>query len=225
MRHSPNTVLTIQCTPRGLFGCLLSLNNQHITIHRYGAVVLQHLELEQLVLFNPTRISSYINHWYRIVGKQVPLLMSLSGPSLIEQLVPLPITHPTIDQFPISHSPDWHWEFIYLYSIDTMHYFYLTGIRRSILFQYQLLALHNQFPLQTITSHAMALLALYRYKSGSTYRASQLAEHLTRVRSIERLFAHDDLERIATLPSGITISKEETLPLLIACGLLMGESR
>ena len=225
MRHSPNTVLTIQCTPRALFGCLLSSTNQRITIHRFNAIPLHHLELEQLVLFNPTRISRFINHWYRIASKKVPLLMSLSGPALIEQLVPLPITHPTIDQFPINHSPDWHWEFVYLYSIDTMHYFYLTGIRRSILFQYQLLALHNQFPLQTLTSNAMALLALYRHKSGSAYRASQLAEHLTRVRSIERLFAYDDLERIATTPSGITISKEDTLPLLIACGLLMGESR
>lgn len=223
MRRSDNIILTIQCTPRAIFGCLLSRNSQRIIIHRYGAMPLEHLELEQLILFNPTTIGNYISSWYRGIDKEIPLLMSLSGPSIIEKLVPLPVTHPTIDQFAIPHGPDWHWDFIYLYSIDTMHYFYLTGIRRSILFQYQLLALHHQFPIKTVTSNAMALLSLYKHKTGSSYRASQLAEHLTRARSIERLFMQDDLERIAALPSGTVIAKEDTLPLLIACGLLVGE--
>lgn len=224
MRHTTNSILALSGSPGQLVGTLLAPGGAgRIIVQRLQRVPLTHCELEGLVLFNPTTIAQQIMHWYRITNKDTPLLLALSGPAIVEKLIPLPTTHPTIDQLPIQHAPDWHWQWRYLYSIDDMHYFYLAGIRRSILFQYQLMALTHQLPLRVIMPGTMALLSLYRHKSGASYRASQLAEHLNRAGRIERLFTTDDLERLAQLPAGVTIDPQDTVPLLIACGLLTGE--
>lgn len=225
MRHTnSNTVFALLFSPHSLIGCFISFaqHGKQLTLHRYERAALDHLELEQGTLFNPTRILSKINSWYPQRMHSIPVVCSIAAPTISEQIIPLPDAHPRLDQFPLSHGPNISWNYTYLYSQDSYHYFYVTGIPRALLFQYQLLSIVGQLPIQTITTQGMALLSLYKYFAGNSYRSSQLAQRMAQSKTIEHLFLKDDLERILSMPNTLTLEHKEIIPLLTACGLVAG---
>ncbi len=213
-------------TPRTITGCWLSSSpgSTSFKVHSYHKKTIDHLELEHLYIFNPTRIAALITSWYHAAKQTMPIACTLVGPSVQEQIIPLATAHPTDDQLPIILAPHLQWEYTYLYSYDMAHYFYLCGITKPLLFQYQLLGITTQLPFRTITAQGLALLTAYRFIFGAAFRPAQLATALTKCdTNIEQLFTRDDLERLCILPSPIDYTQTDAIPLLASCGLFAHE--
>lgn len=211
-------------TPRTITGCWLSLSSTStpFKVHTYHSKVIDHLELEYLYVFNPTRIGPMLARWYHATKQTMPVICALVGPSIQEHIMPLTAINPTHDQLPINHAPHLHWEYTYLYSYDNAHYFYFCGITKPLLFQYQLLGITSQLPIHSITTQGLALLMAYRFIFRTAFRPAQLAIALAQCNtSIEQLFSRDDLGRLCTLPS--SMNNADIIPLLAACGLFAGE--
>ncbi len=215
----------ITINPRTITCSYLSQSNQThtISLKSYNTLKFDNLELENLIIFNPTTLSRYIANTYQpYAHKNTPVLLALNGPSLYTKILSTPNAHPTLEQFPISHAPHWLWEYSYLYSHNHRHYFYVCGMQRTLLLQYQLLSITTHLPMHTITTEYMALLQIYRYMFGSAFRHSQLGEALLEQNNtIEQLFTADDLHRLLSIPSDQTIQDTDHIPLLTACGLLV----
>ena len=213
-------------TPRTITGCWLSSSpgTTSFKVHSYHKKTIDHLELEHLYIFNPTRIAPLLTSWYHATKQTMPIACALVGPSVQEQIIPLTTAHPTPDQLPIIIAPHLQWEYTYLYSYDMAHYFYLCGITKPLLFQYQLLGITTQLPFTTITTQGLALLTAYRFIFGTAFRPAQLAMALTKCdTSIEQLFSRDDLERLCILSPHIDATERDAIPLLTSCGLFANE--
>ena len=199
-------------------------NRPHLCAYQKNR--LEHLEFENLILFNPTRIAKLITTFVSShQSSHTKTHIILNGPSLSEQFISLPLAHPTINQFPISYEPKWHWEYQYLYPYDHNYYFYVCGIQKQLLLQYQLLALHIDLNLQSLTSERIGLLKIYRFLFGSAFRRAHLGTDLmAHNNKIEQLFTKDDLSRTLSIANDIVIEEHDMIPLLAACGLIVGSS-
>ncbi len=212
-------------TPRTITGCWLSSSPATFSfkVESYHTQTIDHLELEHGYIFNPTRLIPLLTSWYTATKKSMPIACALVGPSIQEKIIPLPTAHPTPDQLPIIHAPHLQWEYTYLYSYDAAHYFYLCCLKKTLLFQYQLLGIRAQLPLHTITTQGIALLTAYRFIFGAAFRPAQLAMSLTKCNRLEQLFSRDDLDRLCTITSPLSITTVDTIPLLVSCGLFANE--
>jgi hypothetical protein len=218
----PRNLFTYVFTPHTITGCWLSSSSTTapLQLHSLYRTTITQLELEHLLVFNPTRIAALISSWYQATDHQMPIVCALSGPLVDEQIIPLPTAHPTSNQLPITHTPHLQWRYTYLYSYDVAHYFYICGITTPLLFQYQLLGITAQLPLQSITSCGIALLRAYRLLFGTAFRPAQLAiAFMQRKHHIEQLFSRDDLARLLHIPSSISIIPSDVIPLITCCGL------
>ncbi len=108
-----------------------------------------------------------------------------------------------MEDFVIPERNHMRWDYRFAYPADNgLWVFYVTGMPRSLLLQYQLLAITTPLNLLAITSERMALLALYEYQHGNAFRRSQLAIDMLRHHNmIEYLFDGDTLSRILYVPS------------------------
>ncbi len=207
-------------SPRLLLGFQLYQAEHQIGVSALYEMHLQHLELEHLTLFNPSRIGATLQEWYNREARSQPFFCALTGPLLQEHMYGSHSTHPSFEQFPITHSPSWHWDSTHIFSRDHTHYFFLIGLPKPILFQFQLLALSYKLPISLITGERLALLNCYRRMFGSAYRTAQLSQSLQEnADSIEKLFHKDDLRRIFFIPQHIVLKEYMLLPLLAAGGL------
>ncbi len=221
-RQGAHEAFSVIFSPRAITGVFLTQNqsNGSLQLKSLHHKRLSNLELERLTLFNPTTIGSLINQWYTANTQTALLSFALHGPTLEEHMLLLHTAHPTTAQFPISHAPEMHWKHTYLYSFDHRHCFYLCGIPKPLLFQYQLMAITHELPLELLTTERMALAHCYRAMNGTAYRPAQLA-HAMQMHGnrIERLFFKEDLSRLLFIPSHITVDDDARLALLTACGL------
>ncbi|EKD48844.1 MAG: hypothetical protein ACD_64C00105G0003 [uncultured bacterium] len=221
-RLNSHEAYTILFSPRSLTGALLKHNPATGMFHLRSLqhAQLHNLELERLTLFNPTAIGSIITQWYAACDQATPLLFALHGPAIEEHMLLLHTAHPNDSHFPISHAPHLSWKHTYLYSLDHRHCFYLCGMPKPLLFQYQLMAIEHNLPLTLLTTERMALAHCYRAMNGAAYRPAQLAHALQMQHNrIERLFFKEDLSRMLIIPSHIKVDDSIRLPLLAACGL------
>lgn len=217
---TPNT-LAITFAPHAMTCSLFAAINERPLLKAYESIPLINLELEHGLLFNPSRIQTLIQKFVmRHNAQAMPVSYSLSRPLVHEEFVTLPTKNPSLNQFPIAHSPFWHWDSQYLYETDQGHMFYICGIPKMGLLQYQLLAINQAMDIQHITSERHALLHAYKAMRGDAFRTTQLANHLTaRNNTIENLFSHDDLMRMLFVPSSVHVTPADTLALLTSCGL------
>ena len=94
--------------------------------------------------------------------------------------------------------------------------FYLAGIKRELLAQYQLLALRNNLNLITVTSSTMALLKLYKHNQGSQFRHSQLGIDLaTHNHRVEHILDELVLNRYVTADPSLSITMQDEAPFLL----------
>lgn len=216
--------LTLLCSPRYLIACHISPHNTRLQLHSFTKIPLEHLEFEKLIVFNPTRIALLIENLIKSLNlAHLPLFVGLYGPTIKNSFANLPTAHPTIQQLPISHTPHWQWEYAYLYPHDHSYYFYICGIPRELIFQCQLLALKYNWKLNYLTSERMALLQLYKYLFGHAFRPTQLGIHMQQKNNnVDALFSRDDLSRIITIPSHISVNEYDIGNLLTSCGLFIG---
>lgn len=221
MKGITHNHLAIIISPRQLLGACIQKNpsNSAFTLNALHEKKIENLELERLTIFNPEIIGTTITSWLQQTPSTA-VSFALFGPSLQEHIFSTHTPDPSLDQFPLPHNPSWHWEKSYLFSRDHQHYFYLCGIKKYLLFQYQLLAIRMKIPLAIITSESIALLHCFRSLFGSIYRPNHLAEAMALHHDrIEQLFFYEDFRRAIHSSNSIEIQEEQRLPLLAACGL------
>jgi len=197
-----------------------------LVLRAYQHYPLTNLELENLIPFNPTVIKKCIISFLREHGLQNAFvtfcLCNDSG--VMEKFVAMPISTPHRSDFGIAQSSNMLWEYRYLYPNDHGQYvFYVYSIPRSLILQYQLLAVAAQCNLITITTQTMALLDAYKTIFGVAFRRSQLAVDMMRYdNNVEQLISVDALRRMMSIPAGIN-TIDERLPIAAACGLMCVE--
>ena len=222
-----HSTFVITITPRTITYSHLSrsTNEPIIQLQSHNTEIFDTLELEKLIVFNPTIITNQIQNQYRAVANQsIPVLIALNGPSLFAKIISSSKAHPSLDQLNLPHTPHMQWAHRYLYSHDHRHYFYVCGLPQQILLQFQLVSITAQLPLRLISTEHMALLHLYRYLSGAAFRHSELGAALAkRNNNIEQLFSPDDLTRVLSIPTSQAAANENPIPLLTARGLFISE--
>jgi hypothetical protein len=174
---------------------------------------LPHLELEKLILFNPTRMAKLITHFLsRHKKRNAFIAFSLQGTSLIEHFITLPTSHPKATDFGITQSSNALWGYRFMYhNHDGQAVFYVYKIPRLLLLQYKLLAITTKTNLIMVTTHTMSYFNAYKAIFGSSFRQSQFGLDMIRHNNnIEDLISSDILKRMITPPLNISLSDERT---------------
>jgi hypothetical protein len=144
----------------------------------------------------------------------------------VESLVNLPVSSPNSTDFPFPKLQSLLWDYRYLYPSDNARFtFYVCGVPRQLLFQYQLLAVQYALNLVAITTERMALFHLYRHIKGPAFRVGQLAQDMKgHGNQLNTFFSQDMLRRVVFTSNGAGDYVCSTQELSVAIGLsLMGE--
>lgn len=226
-----NQLVTITFQPQ-VMTCSLITPSQHSTplaLQAYKKITFQELELENLIVFNATKIRQHIVDFLDTCNaRNAFVACSLRGPKLFERFVPMAKANPSMEDFALPEGNHMLWDYRFAYPADNgLWVFYVTGMPRSLLLQYQLLAISTQCNLLTITSERMALLKLYEYQHGNAFRRSQLAVDMVRHHNmIEYLFDSDALSRLVYIPSTLAHHRvHDAHHLLSACGLFVSNAK
>ena len=222
--------IIIHFSPHHITCSWFEQDNNKATLKAYKSFPLEHLELERLVIFNPSHISTIIQSFldeHRL--QNTCALFCLSGPSLKEQVVTCetatfcPKKMANTTDFKL---PEWEgiiWDHSYLYpSHDGKYVFYIAGITRELLFQYQLLAMQNHLNLTAISPETMGLLNLYKIHKGAQFRHSQLGIELSRHNNdITKMFNEKTLHDVANFGASKVITENHKPALLASLGLFL----
>lgn len=204
-----------------------STSSSPLVLMAYQRFDLTHLELEKLILFNPTALKKYIDLFLLAHNAHHAFVAcALRGPSLFEQFVTLPHAHAKRDHFTQTELNSLVWDFQYLYFIDGgLHTYYVAGFAHQLILQYQLLAIRASLNMIALTTQQMGLLHLYKFQRGHSFRSSQLAIDMLQHHNItDYLCTLDTLNRILHIPGHLKIDQHKELRyLLAACGLYIGK--
>ena len=196
-----------------------------LTLRAYKRFPLINLELEKLILFNPTVIKEHICSFleeHNLTDAFIAFI--LHGPTIVEQFVAMPTSTPHYVDFGIANNArSVLWEYRYLYPNDHGQFvFYVYTAPRSLILQYQLLAVAARCNLITMTTRTMMLLSAYKNIFGAVFRRSQLAVDMTRCNNnIEDIITIDTLNRMVNFAGLCTAS--ERLYCAAALGLFCSE--
>jgi hypothetical protein len=220
-------IVTIGCTPTTLACAWIIQKKQAPCLMAYQTTPLPHLQLHNAQPFNPTMIGNHIVQFlqrYKLTHAFVSLW--LDGPAIKQYLVTCSHAHPTTQELGIVDADSNVWEHFYLYpTADGRFVFYVVGISKKIIFQYQLLAISHRINLITLTSYQMTLLHLYRFIQGDTFRHTKLSYDIKdKNNQLDLLFTQETISRTLTIDPSVTISMaDEFLLLLGMVGLFIME--
>lgn len=223
-----DNVVTITFYPQQLCCSWIKQSGKRapLSLQAYKRYPLDNLELEQLTVFNPTHIKQCITEFLQSnTIRHAFVAFGLSGPGMKETIATVSSASPQPDDFNL-RTTDLLWDFCYLYPKDHGQFaFYVYGIPRHVLFQYQLLAIATPLNLTKITPVRAALFHAYTFLYGNAFRQAQFAHDMQRVHNrIEYLFTPEKIRRIIEVPS--MIDKEKELGYILeACGLFISERR
>lgn len=129
--------------------------------------------------------------------------LGISGSAIVEAIVELPTLSPKTTDFKFPKLKKMIWDFRYLYPKDNgMFVYYICGVSREALFQYQLLAINLSLNLITITTERMALFALYHHLHAQTFRHTKLAQDLIiNNNELDTFFTPETIKRLSFIPS------------------------
>lgn len=223
-------IVTISLTPKQLSCSWIvpGSSKKPFVLKAYKTTPFDHFEYEQAILFSPTRIGKQINSFLSHHNlKDAFMYACVSGPHIVESLVDVPLSSPKPSDFPFPKLQTLVWDYRYLYPKDNARSaFYLCGIPRHMLFQYNLLAQTHHLNIRALTTQRMALFHLYTHIKGSTFRATQLAQDMqAHNNQLDTFFSVDMLRRILSISKGVSIDYgHETHELATMIGLsIMGD--
>lgn len=195
-----------------------------LVLRAYQRYTLHNSELYNLIPFNPTTIKKYILSFLQQYDlKNAFILFCLDGPGMLERFVSMPISTAHRTDFDIPHTSSIQWEYRYIYPNHGQYVFYVYALPRSLILQYELLAMSMRCNMVMMTTKTAALLAAYKNIFGIAFRASQLAIDMTRYdNNVEDLISVDALRRMITIDSSIDI-KNEKIFIASAYGLFCEE--
>lgn len=209
-------LITISFSPNNLVLSWIqknTTNNAPLQFTAYERHELHNLELEKLILFNPTRIGQLIKDFLSRHNKHNAFIaFSLRGESLTEKFITLPTSHPKTTDFGITQSSNFLWGYRFMYhNHDGQAVFYLYKIPRSLLLQYKLLAIAMNINLIMISTHHMTYFNAYKNIFGLSFRQTQFGlDMMGNNNKIENLLSADILQRMITPLPNILVSDERT---------------
>jgi hypothetical protein len=199
--------------------------NDRPLLRAYKRFSLNNFELEKLIIFNPTLIKEYICSF--LVEHNLSdafIAFILHGPLITEQFVAMPTSTPHYTDFGSAQTTrNVLWEYRYLYPNDHGQFvFYVYSVPRSLVLQYELLAIAARCNLITMTTRTMMLLSAYKNIFGVAFRRSQLGLDMMRCNNnIADLITIDTLNRMVNF-AGFCNSSER-LYCAAASGLFYSE--
>jgi len=226
-----NTFVTISFHPHRISCCLFKQAATHhpIELKDYQTHKLDGCELEHLIIFNPSHIGKFIADFLKKNNLQTAFaLFCLRGPCVTEQMVTLETAVPQPDQINLPQYNHLIWDYVYLYPTKNDRYmFYVAGIKREQLFQYQLLALKNNLNLVAISPSTTAFLGLYKHSKADQFRQSQLGLELEQHNHrVEQLLDESLIDQMVTIDPSLSIdTTNEARHLLPALGLFLMRNR
>lgn len=184
----------------------------------YNRYPIQKLELNQLTIFNPTRIKKYISAFLTTHSlTQALTYFALADPAIFQTVVDLPTASPTQKDFDALPLKKLVWDFCYMFPKDDGHSFYVCGLTQRMLFQYKLLALDLPIHLIGITTESMALFRLYAHMQGSAFRPAQLARDMEKNNyQLKNYFTHDLMRRMLYVPHSMKLDSQKEMDHLIS---------
>lgn len=195
-----------------------------LMLRAHKRYALNNLELHHLIPFSPTVIKKYITSFLCEHNlRNAFITFCLQGPGITEHFIAMPTSTPHRSDFAIANTSSVQWEYRYLYpNHDGQYIFYAYAIPRSLILQYQLLAMSIGCNLISITTQTAALLDAYKNIFGTAFRKSQLAVDMMRhENNIQELISDDAVRRMVSLSGGVT--KEEYGDIAAACGVFCAE--
>lgn len=219
-----NDVVSVFFSQNNLVCCWIEKAQEKVApliLRAYKRYPLDNLELHKLILFNLTIIKQHIVSFLKEHGIQNAFItFCLDGSGVEEKFVAMPTSTPHRSDFGIAQSSTIQWEYRYLYPNDHGQYvFYVYVVPRSLILQYQLLAIATYCNLIVITTKHMALLSSYKNIFGTAFRRSQLAvDMMSCNNNIDDLISIDAIRRMVKVPSVINILEERPF-IAVACGL------
>lgn len=224
-----NKLVTITFHPQRLTCSWIESTGKRapLSLRAYKQYPFTNLELEHLVVYNPTRIKQHIVeflHTYKLTNACI--IFGLCGSGIKEKFITVSSAQPSRDNFNIPHTKQIYWDCCYLYPNDTGQFvFYVFTLPHYLLFQYKLLAIHSSLNLIKIAPVRMALFQAYKFLYGQAFRQGQLAKDMIRYHQrIEHVFTPDIINRIIAIPHAV--DKHHELPYILeACGLFVSERR
>lgn len=165
-----NNVVSIIITPN-------SIHCGWITAHKKEYLYLAAYEVHQVECTTIPAIRHHITHFVEQYHLQHSFCMvALNAPLMHEEFVRLSKASPSPGDFSHKSLYQLLWDFHYLYGLDDgSHLFYVRGIKKSVLFEYELLAKQTDLILTAVTSQYAAQLNAYAYVYGPAFRQSQRA--------------------------------------------------
>lgn len=193
-----------------------------LVLRAYKRYSLNNLELHDFVIFNPTVIATYITSFLNEHNLRDAFVTFCVDCSDAENFVKIPISTPRRADFGISEAPGIQWEYRYLYPHhDDQYVFYVYSVPRSLILQYELLAIKLQINLIAVTTQTVGLIDAYKNIFGKAFRKSQLAVDMIRNdNSVENLISVDSLRRMVSINNDIDVYKEKIF-IAAACGYIV----
>ena len=176
-------------------------------------------------LHNPSQFTSILNTFLKKHHlKNAFVYLSVSGPQVVEDFVSLATASPQKKDFPQDKIKNCMWDFNYLYTNEASRgIFYMCGIKRESLAQFQLCAIKLGINLIAITTPTYALLRTYKTLSGPAFRHSKLAQDMKlHAHHVENMISYDSIQRLLHVPLHCSIKTlQEKNALAVSLGLFL----
>ncbi|MFI5332848.1 MAG: hypothetical protein ACHQVS_01975 [Candidatus Babeliales bacterium] len=223
-----NNVLAITCTPQELTCSLIRPTRiaRRYELYAHYCYPLKHYELEQLILFNPTTLYTYVQEIitkHRLANSTC--VVALQGPSITQRIITSNQSPPLYHQIADPRLKNMQWDYYYLYPEDDgQAAWYVAGIKHALIIQWKLLFSRLPVHLTGITTDSMALLYAYKHLYGSAFRSTQSAIDIKKLMgsSFHGLLSHELMRRALALNSSLANSMLHTSPAVTtALGLFL----
>lgn len=194
-----------------------------LTLRAHKRYALNNLELYHLIPFNLAAIKQYINSFLSEYDlRDAFITFCLQGSGISEHFIAMSTSTPHRTDFAIANTSSMQWEYRYLYpNHDGQYVFYAYAIPRSLILQYQLLAMSMRCNVISITTQTAALLDAYKHIFGTAFRKSQLAVDMMKYENnIHALISDDAVRRMVSFGG---VAKEEHVAVAAACGVFYEE--
>src|SRR5579859_282419 len=166
-----SSIVGLNITSRTLTCSWIEVSNKKndfpYELKAYKHILFEVHQKTSLTIYNPTRLKSLISTFLDLHDlHDACIVVALSGDGLNEKQIML--TRPTADLKQVE-GPEpllWHYYCLQENSPTNQTPWYSCGMRRELLFQYQLLAIMSGINLIQITTPTMALLKAYKFLKG-----------------------------------------------------------
>ena len=188
-----------------------------IEIKSYKNLLLKNLEFEKSIVFNPTKISSFLKNFAKENSiKNATFAISICGPTIFEKILTLSTSTPEKKDLNLKELKNLKWDYTYLGpSVKNGFEFYICGMKREILFQYKLLGIKSGIKPVVITTAKTAQIEFYKYLKGENFRQNQLVIDLQNSNyNIQSIFTPETIAKKIELNQNIEAEIKEDYPLL-----------